>query len=248
VGGGGPAAAPPPGPRRVALFLGSRDNGGLFIGSTVPVEKQFRVTAAVPSSANGGRDLVAYAYSSVNGQETSVSVPVFIGAAPTATPTTSSSVVMQAPAMSESSSCPALAPAEGGAAMAAPAAASAAAPVMAAGAAPFLQLANPSAGALLPTGDIVITGSASDPAAMSGAGIDRVELFLDPRENGGLFLGSVDPSGKDFKVVAAVPNSANGGHTLTVYARSSVTGREAVQQVPVFVGEGPTPTPRPATS
>jgi len=112
----------------------------------------------------------------------------------------------------------------------------------------FVQLANPSAGDLLPTGDIIITGSAYDPTATSGIGIDRVELFLDPRENGGLFLGSVDPTDKIFKITAAVPSSANGGHTLTVYAHSSVTGQEAVQQIPVFVNEAPTPTPRPTSN
>ena len=119
---------------------------------------------------------------------------------------------------------------------------------MSTAAVPFLQLANPGAGDLLPTGDIIITGSAYDSAATSGTGIDRVEVFLDPRDNGGLFIGSVEPTDKEFKITAAVPNSANGGHTLTVYARSSVTGHEAVQQVPLFVGEGPTPTPRPTSN
>lgn len=237
-----PSAAPLTGVSRVDLFLGSRDSGGLFIGSTVPVDKQFQVTAAVPNSENGGRDFVAYAYAMGSGQETSVSVPVFIGAAPTATPTGSSSVTTAAPASSISTSCAVLAGAGTGAAAAA---APAMAAVPASAGLPFVQLANPGAGDVLSTGDIVISGSAWDPAATSGTGIDRVELFLDPRENGGLFLGSVEPTDKEWKITAAVPNSTNGGHTLTVYARSSVTGREAVEQIPLFVGAAPTPTPRP---
>jgi hypothetical protein len=111
---------------------------------------------------------------------------------------------------------------------------------------PFLQLANPGAGDLLPTGDIIITAWPTI-RPRPPHWIDRVEVFLDPRDNGGLFIGSVEPTDKEFKITAAVPNSANGGHTLTVYARSSVTGHEAVQQVPVFVGEPPAPTPRPTT-
>jgi len=122
------------------------------------------------------------------------------------------------------------------------------APAMATEGVPFVQLANPGSGDLLPTGDIVITGAAWDPAATSGSGIDRVELYLDPRENGGLFLGSVEPPANTFTLTIKVPNSANGGHTLTAYARSSVTGHEAVEQVPVNVGVAPTPTPRPSTN
>jgi len=242
-----PSAAPLTGVSRVDLFLGSRDNGGLFIGSTVPVGKEFQVTADVPNSENGGRDFVAYAYAMGSGQETSVSVPVFIGAAPTATPTGSTTVVTPVPASGESSSCPAITTA---AAAPAPAMAQApaTAPAMATEGVPFVQLANPGSGDLLPTGDIVITGAAWDPAATSGSGIDRVELYLDPRENGGLFLGSVEPTANTFTLTIKVPNSANGGHTLTAYARSSVTGHEAVEQVPVNVGVAPTPTPRPSTN
>jgi hypothetical protein len=70
-------------------------------------------------------------------------------------------------------------------------------------------------------------------------------VFLDNRDEGGTFLGGAQPTGPTFSVTADVSNSANGGHTVYVYARSSVTGREAVVAVPVFVGASPTPTPRP---
>ena len=59
------------------------------------------------------------------------------------------------------------------------------------------------------------------------------------------FLGSAAPTGPTFSVTVDVSNAANGGHTLYAYARSSVTGHEAVVAVPVFVGTPPTPTPRP---
>src|SRR5207245_370946 len=72
-------------------FLGNRDDGGLIVGSVAPTGRTFSLRASVPNSANGGRDFVAYAVSAANGQETSVSVPVFIGAAPTPTPVSSNS-------------------------------------------------------------------------------------------------------------------------------------------------------------
>jgi hypothetical protein len=88
---------------RVDLFLGNRDDGGLFLGTGVPGEAatgftpgsvlattSFAITTTVPNIADGGRDFVAYAYSP-SGQETSVSVPIFVGAPPVSTPQTSTS-------------------------------------------------------------------------------------------------------------------------------------------------------------
>ena len=46
----------------------------------------FAVKASIPNSISGGHDFVAYARSALTGEETVVSVPVFVGAAPTATP------------------------------------------------------------------------------------------------------------------------------------------------------------------
>jgi hypothetical protein len=91
-----------------------------------------------------------------------------------------------------------------------------------------------------------IDGVAFDPSASQTGGIDRVELFLDNRDEGGQPLGSGVPgAGNAFKIKATLPSSANGGHNLVAYARSSVTGQETVQSVPVFIGAAPTPTPRP---
>jgi len=46
----------------------------------------FNTTVHIPTSANGLRNFVAYARSSLTGLETKVSVPVFIGASPSPTP------------------------------------------------------------------------------------------------------------------------------------------------------------------
>src|SRR5262245_746035 len=234
------------GVNRVDLFLGPRNSGGLIIGSGVPVGREFQITADVPSSMNGGRDFVAYAQAA-NGDEASVSVPVFIGAAPTATPTTSTAA---APVVATSSNVNCV-PLAAVAAAPAPAtangapAASAAVTGAVASAAPVLSLGNPSPRDLLPNGHLIISGTAYDPAAMSGSGIDRIEVFLDNRDEGGTFLGGAQPTGPTFSVTVDVSNAANGGHTLYAYARSSVTGHEPVVSVPVFVGTPPTPTPRP---
>src|SRR6185312_17116943 len=87
------------------------------------------ITATVPNIGNGGRDFVAYAYAN-NGQETTVSVPVFVGAPPAATPQTSTSA---APIpLTSTTTHTACAPTDSTAAMAAPTmAATAAAPSVA---------------------------------------------------------------------------------------------------------------------
>ncbi len=87
-----PAATNGAGIARVDLFLGDRDSGGTILGSTAQggnsssLDRQFLVKASLPSNATGGHDFVAYAYSSMTGEWTRASVPVFIGVAPTPTP------------------------------------------------------------------------------------------------------------------------------------------------------------------
>ena len=81
---------------RVDLFLGNRDEGGLFLGEAVPsadaiagmrLEDGFQLTVTLPNNANGGRNLFAYAITP-SGEETVVSVPIYVGVAPTPTPRT----------------------------------------------------------------------------------------------------------------------------------------------------------------
>jgi len=222
---------------RVDLFLGQRDTGGLFLGSAVPSGQSFSVKASVPNSSNGGRDFVAYAYSA-SGQQTSVSVPIFVGAAPTPTPTGTSARPV---ALSEtvSSTCGSVVtPAQTNPAAFQPL------PLNPTIAAPMLQLANPSSGDVLPTGDIIIQGQASD---ASGSPVTRVDLFLGDRDTGGLFLGSALPSGQVWQIKASVPSSTNGGHDFVAYALSA-SGQQTRVSVPVFVGAAPTPTPRPTSN
>jgi hypothetical protein len=253
-----PGATDGSGISRVDLFLGNRDTGGLFLGSAVPLanatstSKTFSIKASLPDGRNGQRDFVAYAMSGVDGQQTSVTIPVYLGAAPTPVPvvngntpppptpltatiesTCRTGITVQAPSTDTTTAFRTL-------------------PISPTLAGPVLELANPAAGTILTTGDVVVEGVAYDPAATDGSGIDRVELFLDTRESGGLSLGSAVPGEGDvlspraFRITADIPTTTNGGHSIVAYARSAVTGKEAVITVrDVFFGAAPTPTPRP---
>jgi len=82
-----PAATSGSGISQVSFFIGNRDAGGIALGSVeVGAPGVFRAQVTIPDSIAGGHDFYAYAQSSVTGRETAVSVPVFIGAAPTPTP------------------------------------------------------------------------------------------------------------------------------------------------------------------
>jgi hypothetical protein len=87
-----PASTQGPGVDSVQFFIDSRDSGGTPIGSAVPGAltsdhpRVYTTTVRIPDNVSGGRTFVAYAKSSLTGQETVVSVPVFIGAAPSPTP------------------------------------------------------------------------------------------------------------------------------------------------------------------
>lgn len=82
---------------RVDLFLGNRDEGGLFLGEAVPsadgiagmhlAQDSFQLTVTMPNNANGGRNLFAYAITPA-GDETVVSVPIYVGVGPAPTPRT----------------------------------------------------------------------------------------------------------------------------------------------------------------
>jgi hypothetical protein len=219
-----PAATAGSGISRVDLFLGDRDQGGLFLGSAIPGQDMlegltpgtetaatsFSATVTMPTALIGGsRDFHAYAYSSLTGKATSVSMPVYIGVAPTPMATPAPQPVANVAFM-----------------------------VPATQAEPF-SLANPSAGDVLGYGDYVVMGAV-------GPTVDRVSLFLDDRDSGGMVLGITTPTRGTFTVTATIPTSAAGGHTFTAYTYSSTTGQEAKVSVPVFIGAAPTPTPRPS--
>lgn len=244
-----PAASSGAGVSRVDLFLGARESGGSFLGSAIPGNGMsnvhaWQVKVTVPQNISGGRDFVAYATSSVTGQTTTVSVPVFVGASPTPTPT-GTQLTPVALTETTTSTCPPATTTS----TTATAPVQVVRPAVAAETAPVLSLANPSSGALLSTGDLIVQGLAYDPAATTGSGIDSVSVFLDSRDSGGIEIGSgvpgVGSNAHAFQITASIPSNVNGGHNFVVYARSSITGQETVTSVPVYIGTAPTPTPRP---
>jgi hypothetical protein len=86
-----------PGVDRVTVFLGDRDAGGIFwgeamlgqpspqLGGNLTTAGYSRRSPSIPTGS-GGRDIFVYARSSATGREVGTSVPVFLGAAPTAVP------------------------------------------------------------------------------------------------------------------------------------------------------------------
>jgi hypothetical protein len=101
-----------------------------------------------------------------------------------------------------------------------------------------LSVGNPQPGALLPRGKYIMQGLAFDRAATTGSGVDRVSVFVDSRDSGGQLVGDAvlgQPVATGFTVTADL-SRLGGGHTLFVYARSSVSGREAVVSFPVVIG------------
>jgi hypothetical protein len=260
-----PASTSGDGIDRVELFVGNRDLGGTEVGAAVPQQGVFAVTAKLPGNVIGGTSFFAYAHSSVTGQETAVSVPVFLGAAPTPTPRSGTDVVATpvvpvvaqascVPVTSSSAASASTAPTTTGsntAPVTAPAVAISGPPEVGAGA-PVLQLGHPNAGDTLLLGDYVVSGLAYVPGLAGGAGVDHVDFFLGSRDAGGTFLGSAVPGQSaglavgGFATRITVPNQNRGGTTMFfAYAQNSVTGQETVVTVPVSVGVAPTPTPRP---
>jgi hypothetical protein len=219
-----PAATEGAGVSRVDLFLGDRDQGGLYLGTAVPgenamlgltagseaAEHSFQVTVKVPSTMSGGIDLRAYAYSALTGNTTVLATPIYIAVGPTpgATPAASPVASIQH---------------------------------LLAGAPMEFSLANPSAGDVVSMGDYVVSGTADRT-------IDRVQFFLDQRDNGGMVLGTATPQDGKFSATVTFPATATGGHEFVAYAYSSATGQEGTVSVPIYVGAAPTPTPRPANT
>jgi hypothetical protein len=117
-----------------------------------------------------------------------------------------------------------------------------------------LIVENPNPGdVLIPGSNVVIQGIAYDPTAASGIGVDRVSGYLGDRDTGGIFwgnaaLGLPNPlanSGQfataGFSLRSPTIPAGSGGRTIFIYAHSSVTNREAIASVPVFLGAAPTP-------
>jgi hypothetical protein len=275
-----PAATQGSGITRVDLFLGERDQGGTILGSAVPGNAVgepanfFTVEVSVPSTLNRGVDFAAYAISSVTGQQTEVTFPIFVGTptksnvTPTPVPTTmnvtstcpngpATGSMSSSNASSSNQSSPAEQPTSASMPMVSTSAGSSSmSSTSGANACPILSIANPQPGDTIVAGGLVISGSAYDPAATQNSGILRVDLFLGERDQGGTVLGSAVP-GQDtsdprtFSVEVQVPK-LNRGLDFAAYAISAVTGKETAVTFPVFVGVPTTngvstPTPVPTT-
>jgi len=123
--------------------------------------------------------------------------------------------------------------------------------VRAGGQGPILLVGNPNGGDTIPHGTYLVYGAAFDPSSPNGGGVSEVNFFLEPRDAGGLHLGSTVPgqlgTGQLGAYVArlSIPDNTTGGHTFVAYARSSLTGLESAVSVPVNVGAPPSPTARP---
>jgi hypothetical protein len=116
---------------------------------------------------------------------------------------------------------------------------------------PYIAVANPTPGDTLAVGGLEMQGKAFDPSAPvdQGAGVDRVQVFLEDRDRGGLHLGdarlgipnAAAAPGSQFSLAGwdIIVNLPGGAHTLFVYAHSGVTSKESSVQVPVKVGTGP---------
>jgi len=241
-----------PGIDRVDFFLDSRDQGGLNLGTAVPGvvpapfgPDSFQTTLTIPNLM-GGHDLFAYAHSSVNGAESVISVPVAIGEDPakvgelgatasetcmlgtaspmSTTPTTPTSPTTTNPTTPATTTTPANATTTTSTAVA-PSASTI-----------TVDVSNPSPGDTIHAGGYVIDGIAFDKAAQSGSGIDRIEIFLDSRDSGGLFLTQAMPGTDNmWHAVTPLPTNQTGLHTLYFYVHSSVTGQEAVVSIPVTI-------------
>lgn len=115
---------------------------------------------------------------------------------------------------------------------------------------PYVAVSNPVPGDSLAVGGLDMQGKAFDPSATpdQGAGIDHVQIFLEDRDRGGLHLAdarlgltnSAAAPDSQFALAGweAIVNLPAGFHTLFIYARSSVTGKESAIHVPVRVGGG----------
>jgi hypothetical protein len=110
---------------------------------------------------------------------------------------------------------------------------------------PTLVVENPNPGDMLTLGKLEMQGVAFDPVATTGSGVDRVSVFLDNRDEGGMFLGDATlaaPSSVGWTLLTPVLKGTGDGHTLFVYARSAVTGEETIIKIPVTIGDTVHPT------
>jgi hypothetical protein len=242
-------AAQAPGVHQVEVFFDRpRESGGRLIGEvragadgagTRLTASGFTLVANFPDTPadNATHLLFIYARSASTGLEETVSFqvqmkkPLSVGSALTPTPT---------PPPASLSPVPCGAPTPTPTFPPFPIALAAATP----GASDSLTLRvfNPQNGDALAHGMYIVQGLAFDANAQGGTGIERVQVFLDPRDQGGQLLGIASPGltpdaaggAFGYQLVAPLPDR-KGGHVLSVYARSALTGREISASIPITI-------------
>jgi hypothetical protein len=238
---------------RVDFFLGNRDQGGESLGSfaaggLVPGPfgpYSFQVTLTFPKQ-KGGNDLVAYAHSSVTGQESVIDTPIVLGQDPSDLPSpismTATRTCLGGAPVSTLTVTTTVASPGTPANPVTPFKTSTPPPppvtVTTSNAATIvLDVGNPTPGTTILRGALGVSGTAIDRAASSGSGIDRVDIFLDNRDTGGLSLGTAVP-GPDgtWQTTVTLPNNNTGLHTLYFYAHS-MRGATAAAAVPVNINK-----------
>ena len=228
----------------VDFFLDSREEGGVNLGSAVPARttgplgpNSFQATIELPDMI-GGHDLVAYAHSSFNGAESVISVPIALGedvdkAFETAPPTTVSEMCMTGSAGAVTSTTT-TAPTSTTTTTTTPTTSTTTTSTSASTI--RFEVGNPSPDDTIHVGGYVIEGTASDSAAKQGTGIDRIEVFLDSREEGGMLIGQGSfGSGTTWSATVELPDNQTGVHSLFFYAHSTASDKEIVESVPVTV-------------
>ncbi|MBV9579618.1 MAG: carboxypeptidase regulatory-like domain-containing protein [Chloroflexi bacterium] len=106
---------------------------------------------------------------------------------------------------------------------------------------PVLDLFNPSPGDLVLPGSYMISGVAIDPQSPQGSGIDQVAFYLGAKDQNGVALGSVAPSGgqrqDDFSVSVDMPSADPGTQQqLVAYAHSSLSDKTTELSLPIVMG------------
>jgi len=233
---------------RVDFFLGSRDEGGLNVGSAVPGMTagpfgpgSFSATVSFPDNNTGGNDLVAYAHSAVTGQQSVISVPISIGEDTSkAFVTVPTDVQTMCIGSAAGTASPGITPVSPTTSATTPASTTTTTTTTTATTPStqsiMIEVGNPSPGDTIKAGAYVMVGRAFDRNATSGSGIDRIEIFLDNRDQGGLFLGQAAMVNNNmWSATVNLPTNNTGLHTLTIYAHSAVSNAESSVEVPVTV-------------
>jgi hypothetical protein len=198
----------------VQIFLGSREAGGAELGTgswTDTKTGTFNSTLGMPSGPLGPSQMQVIATSAIDGKPYEILVP-FTLAFPAFPANTGGSATSLGPLCSAGQNQPAVA------------------------AGPQVKISNPHPGASAVAGPWFVSGTAWDPAASSGSGIDQVQVFLDNRDLGGTWLANATLSGNGangWEANISLPDNNTGTHALWVYARSDVTGKEVATSVPI---------------